>query len=54
MVVEIQTITQITPQPPVSILNREFDSLKGGVKEIRKMCHLVGRGDGHRGDIRRL
>ena len=33
---------------------RECDSLKGGVKGIRKVCELVVRCDGHGGDLRRL
>ena len=35
-------------------VDRECDSLKSGVKDIRKMCQLVGRCDGHRGDVSRL
>ena len=35
-------------------VDREFDSPKGGVKDIRKVCQLVGRCDGHWADVRRL
>ena len=36
------------------IVTRECDSSKGCVENIRKVCHLVGRCDGHGGDVRRL
>ena len=32
-------------------VDRECDSPKGGVKDIRKVCQLVGRCDGHGGDV---
>ena len=35
-------------------VDRECDSPKGGVKYIRNVCQLVGRCDGHRGDVIRL
>ena len=34
-------------------VDRECDSPKGNVKDIRKVCRL-GRWDGHRGDVSRL
>ena len=33
---------------------RKCDSYQGGVKDIRKVCHLVERSDGHGGDIKVL
>ena len=33
---------------------REYDSSKGEVKYIRKVCQLVGRCDGHGGDVKVL
>ena len=38
----------------VVTVDRECDSPKGGLKYIRKVCQLVGRCDGHGGDVRRL
>ena len=35
-------------------IDRECDSPKGGVKGIRKKCQLMGRCDGHWGDVRTL
>ena len=35
-------------------VNRECESPKGGVKDIRKVFQLVGRCDGHGGEMRRL
>ena len=35
-------------------VDRECDSPKGGVKDIRKVCQLVGRCDGHGVDVSRL
>ena len=35
-------------------VDRECDSIKGGVKGIRKMCLLMERCDGHLGDVRTL
>ena len=35
-------------------VDRECNSPKGGVKDITKVCHLVGRCDVHAGDIIRL
>ena len=35
-------------------VDRKYDSPKGGVKDIRKVCQLVGRCDGHWEDVRRL
>ena len=35
-------------------VDRESDSSQGNVKDIRKICQLVGRCDGYGGDIRRL
>ena len=34
--------------------NREFDSSKGRVKGIKKVCQLVWRCDGHGRDVRRI
>ena len=35
-------------------VNRKCESPKGGVKYIRKVCQLVGRCDGHGGEMMRL
>ena len=35
-------------------VDREGGSPKGDVKDIRKVCQLVGSCDGHRGDVSRL
>ena len=34
--------------------DRKCESQKGGVKDFRKVCQLVGRCDGDGGDVRRL
>ena len=33
---------------------RNCDSHQRGVKDIRKVCHFVGRCDGHGGDVKVL
>ena len=35
-------------------VDRECKSQKGDVKDIRKVCQLVGRCNGHAGDVSRL
>ena len=35
-------------------VDRDRDSPKRGVNGIRKLCQLVGRYDGHGGDVSRL
>ena len=35
-------------------VDRECDSPKGGVEDIRMACQLVGRCDGHGGEVSRL
>ena len=35
-------------------VNREYECPKGDVKDIRKVCQLAGRCDGHGGDASRL
>ena len=35
-------------------VDRECDSQNGGVKDIRKVCQLVGRCDGHGGYVSTL
>ena len=35
-------------------VDRERDSPKGSLKDIRKVCQMMGRCRGHGGDVRRL
>ena len=35
-------------------IDRECDSFKGGVNNIRNVCQLMGRCDGHGRDVRKL
>ena len=35
-------------------VDRECDRPEGGVNDIRKVCQLMGRCDGHGGDVSRL